>query len=115
MAGRDLPLHVTGSIDAPGAVVDHPIELARGQIVYLHGSGECGVQVSYQLMAPTGSAISGNPYVCDDHDRVPIPDDGTYTLQVRSWEGGTGPYDIEVRPRPARRRRRVGGRRTHGR
>ena len=95
------PLRVTGSIDAPDAVADHPVDLAQDQIVYLRGSGECGINVTYQLLSPSGTALSGAPYVCSDHDRVVAPMSGTYTLQVRSWEGGTGPYDLEVVPVPA--------------
>ena len=95
-----VPLHVTGSIDEPGGVADHPVDLARGQLVYLRGSGDCGVQVEYQLLTPAGSPLTGAPFVCNDHDRVAAPDAGTYTVQVRSWNGGTGPYDLEVVPVP---------------
>ena len=100
MPALAVPLHVTGSIDEPGGVADHPVDLAQGQIVYLRGSGECGVDVTYQLLSPSGTALSGAPYVCSDHDRVVAPMAGTYTLQVRSWDGGTGPYDVEVVPVP---------------
>ena len=101
MTGLAVPLHVSGSVDQPDAVADHPVDLAQDQIVYLRGSGECGINVTYQLLSPSGTALSGAPYVCADHDRVVAPMSGTYTLQVRSQEGGTGPYDVEVVPVPA--------------
>ncbi|MET0459910.1 MAG: CHAT domain-containing protein [Ilumatobacteraceae bacterium] len=100
VTGLAVPLHVTGSVDEPDGVSDHPVDLAQGQIVYLRGSGECGVNVTYQLLSPSGTALSGAPYVCSDHDRVVAPMAGTYTVQVSSWDGGTGPYDVEVVPVP---------------
>ena len=115
VSALDVPLHVTGSIDEPGGVADHPVDLAQDQIVYLRGSGECGINVTYQLLSPSGTALSGAPYVCSDHDRVVAPMSGTYTLQVSSWDGGTGPVRRRGRPRPGRRRRRCRGGRADGR
>ena len=67
-----------------------------GDIVYLDGAGPCGVNVDYVLVVAVGLDLTGAPYVCDDIGRVDLPQSGEYTVTVRSWDGGTGPYDVAV-------------------
>ena len=95
------PVTFAGSIDAPDASVEHPVTLTAGQIVYVAGSGECGVNVEYHLESPSASQVGGAPYVCNDLGRVVAPESGTYRLVVESFAGGTGPYGIDVAPVPA--------------
>ena len=78
------------------------MELPTGQIVYLRGSGECGINVAYQLVSPSGVALDRRAVrVQRQWAACVAPQSGTYTVSVSSWDGGTGPYDIEVVPVPA--------------
>ena len=54
------------------------------------------MNVDYILSSPSGLDLTGAPYACDDIGRVDLPQSGEYTVAVRSWDGGTGPYDVAV-------------------
>ena len=67
-----------------------------GDVVYLQGNGPCGGGAAYRLLTPSGSQLGGLPYVCDDIGRQVLPESGTYTMQVESYDGGIGIYDLLV-------------------
>ncbi len=91
----------TGEITAADESVPYPVDLAAGQLVYVDGASECGAQVAYKLVSPSGVQAGGLPYVCTDLGRVRIGETGRWTLVVESYGGGTGAYDVGVAPIPA--------------
>ena len=87
---------VSGEITAPGERHLYTFASTAGDIVYLRGDGPCGGSAAYRLLTPSGGQLGGVPYVCDDIGRQVLPESGTYTMQVESYAGGSGAYDLVV-------------------
>ena len=85
---------MVGELTVPGEHDVYRFPANAGDIVYLDGAGPCGVNVDYVLSSPSGLDLTGAPYACNDMGRVDLPQSGEYTVTVRSWLGGTGPYDV---------------------
>ncbi len=87
---------MSGEITAPGERHLYTFASTAGDIVYLRGDGPCGGSAAYRLLTPSGGQLGGVPYVCDDIGRQVLPESGTYTMQVESYAGGIGAYDLVV-------------------
>ena len=83
-------------------VVEHPVTLTAGQIVYVAGSGECGSTVDYHLATPSGSQRRRRAVRVQRHrSGRGTGDRHLQRCVVEGLGGGTGPYSIEVAPVPA--------------
>jgi hypothetical protein len=91
---------MTGEITVPGERHVFAFAAAPGDLVYLDGRGACGANVAYEVLSPSGTALTGNPYACDDAGRVSLVETGEHTVVVESWSGGAGAYDIALLPIP---------------
>jgi len=94
------PVSFEGAVTEPNEVVERPVELSAGQVVYLRGTTECGPNVVYSLRSPSGTEVGGAPYVCNDLGRVDISETGPWTIEVSGFSGGTGSFAIELVPVP---------------
>ena len=89
---------VAGTIDSAGEVTPTTLDLVAGQLLYVHGTTQCGPQVAYRLLTPSGTQYGGSPYACQDLGRVEVDQSGPRSLVVESYAGGTGPYALELAP-----------------
>jgi hypothetical protein len=92
---------VSGEITRSGEHHQYTFAAPAGDVVYLRGDGPCGGGAVYRLLTPSAGQLGGVPYVCDDIGRQVLPESGTYTMQVESYDGGIGVYDLVVVPVPA--------------
>ena len=117
-ASRRSPSRCTSAAPStqPDAVADHPVDLAQDQIVYLRGSGECGINVDVpaalavrhgverRAVRVRGPRPGRRPDVRDLHVAGP-----------QSRTAAPGPTTSRSSPVPAGRRRRCRGGPTDGR
>ena len=101
-AGAPVPAFtartIAGTIDSAGEVTPTTLDLVAGQLLYVHGTTQCGPQVAYRLLTPGGTQYGGSPYACQDLGRVEVDQSGPWSLVVESYAGGTGPYALELAP-----------------
>jgi hypothetical protein len=89
---------VAGTIALPDEVDVYVFSAFAGQAVYLDAIGPCTTNISWRLMAPSGT-IGPQIHVCKDLGRQELAETGTYTIEVFAPTGSrdVGPYAFAVR------------------
>lgn len=95
-----VPAPGAGAIEAPFGRDVYSFTATAGQTVLLDLQAvAAGLDdVSWQLVAPDGSVVTGRPLGFGDFDNLVLATTGTYTLTVGSdFEPGTGSYGFQLR------------------
>ena len=89
---------IAGTIDAPGQTVPTTFDLVAGQLLYVHGTTQCGPQVAYRLLRPGGTQYGGPRTSARTSDGRRRPSPGRGRSSSSRTPAGTGPYAIELAP-----------------
>jgi len=83
----------SGTISAPGQADNYSFAVTAGQVRYFAADPACrGSKLAWEVLDPTGRAVSSTPPLCIDVGRVTFATAGTYQLVVKSDHGSTGDY-----------------------